>query len=91
MNEVFQEQEKAQKQKSFLELKFLNSLIFKESASKIADLSPKDKNIELKFIILAKVETVSTKIGKLITKFHVADSSGSILLNVFDECTSSAG
>lgn len=69
-----------------MNLSYLNSLIFKEPSHKISSLKPHDKNLELKVIILDKVETVLIKNKQsTIHKFLIADQSGSMFMNLFDE------
>ncbi len=43
------------------------------------------KNLELRVIILSIEEAFITKQQKKVQKLHVADSTGSIYMNVFDE------
>lgn len=65
----------------------MNSLIYREPAHKIINLKTGDKNLELQFIILQKVETIVTKKGERICKFLIADGSAAIHFNVFGEST----
>ena len=69
-----------------MNLTFLNSLVFKEPTHKINMLKPHEKNLELKAIILERVETVLIKNKQsTIHKFLISDQTGSIFLNLFDE------
>lgn len=69
-----------------MNLTFLNSLVFKEPTHKISMLKPHEKNLELKAIILERVETVLIKNKQsTIHKFLISDQTGSIFLNLFDE------
>jgi len=69
-----------------MNLSYLNSLVFKDSTHKISMLKPHDKNLELKVIIIDKVETVLIKSKQsTIHKFLISDQSGSMFMNLFDE------
>jgi hypothetical protein len=61
----------------------LNSLAFKEPAHRVSDLRPQGKNYELKVIVLGQVETANTKKNDRLTRFLVADDSGSVFANFF--------
>lgn len=63
----------------------MNSLIYREPAHQLIGLKPGDKNLELKFIVLCRKETINTKKGERIHKFLVADSTACIDFNVFGE------
>lgn len=63
----------------------INSLIEKVPSNKISDLTPYQKNIELKVMVIKKVEKFKTKTNNLITKALIADNSGSLFANFFDE------
>lgn len=69
-----------------MNLNTLNSLINKQNTHFIGDLKCYEKNLEIKAIILEKIESISIK-QKQITlhKFLIADLTGSIFLNLFDE------
>lgn len=69
-----------------MDLTYLNSLVFKDPAHKINMLKPHEKNLELKVMVLEKVETVLIKNKQnTIHKFLISDNTGSIFLNLFDE------
>ena len=67
------------------ELKILNNLVNKKPSHEILSLKPNEKNIELKFIVLEKIETVNMKENRKIHKYLIADSSASAYINIFDE------
>lgn len=69
-----------------MNLTYLNSLVFKEPTHKISMITPQEKNLELKVTILEKVETVLIKNKQsTLHKFLIADLSGSVYINLFDE------
>ena len=51
----------------------------------ISAITPNDKNIEVRMILLEKLGTISLKSGDVIHQFLVADSTGSIKCNFFGE------
>lgn len=51
----------------------------------IASITPNDKNIEVRLILLEKLGTISLKSGDVIHQFLVADQTGSIKCNFFGE------
>lgn len=53
--------------------------------TKIADLRPYTKTLNVAFIVLEKQGSQSTREGNTITQFWVADSSGSVLVSLWDE------
>ncbi len=66
------------------QLNNLNHLIEKEASHCIINLKPRDKNLELKVIILEEVERISTKQKNTIYKYLVADRTGSMYANFYD-------
>ncbi|CAD8170410.1 unnamed protein product [Paramecium pentaurelia] len=63
----------------------LNSILFKQKfENQIKNMYPTQKNLEFKFIILKKIETQITKTYKKITKYWIADETGSAFLNLHD-------
>ncbi len=52
---------------------------------KICDLNPGDKNIDIKIILLQLISKNKLKNDLKITQYLVADNSGSILCNFFDD------
>lgn len=55
----------------------------KETSHTVRSVTPNDKNIELRVILLERVNTIELKTGELIYQFLVADASGSIKCNFF--------
>ncbi len=52
---------------------------------KVSDIKPGDKNIDIKLILVNLRERNLLKKDLKITQFHVADHSGSIFCNFFDD------
>lgn len=52
---------------------------------RVCDLKPGDKNIEIKVILITQISRNKLKSDTKITQFLVADNTGSILCNFFDE------
>jgi hypothetical protein len=55
------------------------------SNKRIIDIKPGDKNIDIKLLILNKLSSNKLKSDAKITQFLVADHTGSIHCNFFDE------
>ncbi len=55
------------------------------SNKKIADIKPGDKNIDIKIILLQFISKNKLKNDQKITQYLVADNSGSIFCNFFDD------
>jgi hypothetical protein len=55
------------------------------SNKKIIDIKPYDKNIDIKVIVIGLVSRNKLKSDITITTFHVADYSGSIHCNFFED------
>eukprot|EP00126_Sphaerothecum_destruens_P003818 Sdes_comp17608_c1_seq1m6870 len=53
--------------------------------SRISDLQPVMKNVNCVFIVLEKGDSVKTKDGLVMSRFWVADASGSIEVSVWDD------
>lgn len=51
----------------------------------ISAVTPNDKNIEVRVILLEKISSIELKSGDVIHQFLVADHSGSIKCNFFGE------
>jgi hypothetical protein len=51
----------------------------------IKDLKPGDKNLDMKFILIDKRQKTKTKNDSLIQQYLVADETGSVLCNFFDD------
>ena len=51
----------------------------------ISSITPNDKNIEMRMILLEKLGAISLKSGDIIHQFLVADQTGSIKCNFFGE------
>ena len=66
------------------QLNNLNHLIEREPSHHIYNLKPRDKNLELKVIILDEIERISTKQKNTIYKYLVADQTGSMYANFYD-------
>lgn len=64
----------------------LDALINRMPSNFIKNIKPFDKNLEIKFIILSKGQSIRTKQGSLMTPLHIADSTGSMQMNVYDDC-----
>ena len=64
-----------------------NSKIFNEFKINkyIKDLKPGDKNLDMKFILIDKRQKTKTKNDSVIQQYLVADETGSVLCNFFDD------
>lgn len=64
----------------------LDSLIMKRNAHTLSQIKSQDKNLEIKAIILNRIETVPMKHKQsVLHKLLIADQTGSMFLNVFDD------
>eukprot|EP00831_Metopus_contortus_P018566 TRINITY_DN17926_c0_g1_i2.p1 TRINITY_DN17926_c0_g1~~TRINITY_DN17926_c0_g1_i2.p1 ORF type:complete len:163 (+),score=23.64 TRINITY_DN17926_c0_g1_i2:180-668(+) len=57
----------------------------------IGDLKPHDRNLELKVILIEKINTFMVKHVTPVTQFLAADNTGSILCNFFGDMSSQFG
>ena len=62
-----------------------SKIISSPTSHTISSITPNDKNIEARFILLEKLGTISLKSGDVIHQFLVADQTGSIKCNFFGE------
>jgi hypothetical protein len=60
-------------------------IISSATSHTISSVTPNDKNIEVRIILLEKLGTISLKSGDVIHQFLVADQTGSIKCNFFGE------
>lgn len=51
----------------------------------VSGITPNDKNIEIRLILIEKLGTINLKSGDVIHQFLVADQTGSIKCNYFGE------
>jgi len=65
--------------------KNVNILIDKNEKKSIVQLVPNDKNLNLTFLLVEKKHPVRLKRDSVIYPFLVADNTGSIVCNFFDE------
>ena len=63
----------------------LEKLQEKEISHQIINLKPRDRNIELRVIVLELLDTYKTKLNENLMQFLIADNSGSIIANFFGE------
>ena len=69
-----------------MNLTYINSLVFKDPSHKICMLKPHEKNLELKVMIIDKVESAFIKSKQnTLHKFLISDQSGSMYMNLFDK------
>jgi len=63
----------------------LEKIQAKEVSHKIGQLKPRDRNIELKAIVLQLLESYETKNREKLLQYLIADETGSIIANFFGE------
>ncbi|KAL4450934.1 hypothetical protein ABPG74_011776 [Tetrahymena malaccensis] len=80
-----QKQTQSQNEPKRINTQHLDSLINRQPSHQIKNIKPFDKNIELKFIVLSKSPPIKTKQGTIMTPMIIADSTGCIQMNVFDD------
>eukprot|EP01016_Furgasonia_blochmanni_P042309 TRINITY_DN5607_c0_g2_i1.p2 TRINITY_DN5607_c0_g2~~TRINITY_DN5607_c0_g2_i1.p2 ORF type:complete len:120 (-),score=13.28 TRINITY_DN5607_c0_g2_i1:610-969(-) len=61
------------------------SMIERKPSNELIKVQPQDKNLELRIVVLEKIETILTKTKSKITKYLIADETASVYLNVFDD------
>ncbi|OMJ71231.1 hypothetical protein SteCoe_30618 [Stentor coeruleus] len=62
-----------------------SKIISSPTTHTISTITPNDKNIETRLILLEKLGTINLKSGDVIHQFLVADQTGSIKCNFFGE------
>ena len=68
-----------------LDIQQINALVLKDASTKIASIKPYEKNLEIKFIVLEKIETFRMKDNRTIHRYLVADRTASAYLNMYDQ------
>lgn len=64
----------------------LDSLIMKRNTHTLNQIKSQDKNLEIKAIVLNRIETVPMKHKQsVLHKLLISDQTGSMFLNVFDD------